>query len=96
MKTLLNRFRKWLIVKLGGYTSQLTYSNCVTVEESATIDNYGFANPDYENFFKEHLVNDLSIKLYKCGLIQFYQTPLYDDGNNAKIITASIKVYKNG
>lgn len=95
MKNLLNKFRRWLIQKLGGYTDQYIspYSNHVTVEEHAIMDTFGYMDPMYETSFKEHLVCQLAERLYKDGYIDVKKTEMAEyDPAATQMVTASIKV----
>ena len=85
MKKFFNKFRRWLIVKLGGYTEQYLspYDSHVVIEESCNIDYFGYdflyKNPEYESIHKKNLAYKLTDKLYRYSA-------------NAKIIVASIEV----
>lgn len=95
MKKLLNKFRRWLIQKLGGYTDQYIspYSNHVTVEEHAIMDTFGYMDPKYETSFKENLVYQLAERLYKEGYIDFKKTEMAEyDPATTQMVIASIKV----
>ena len=98
MKKFFNKFRRWLIVKLGGYTEQYLspYDSHVVIEESCNIDYFGYdflyKNPEYESIHKKNLAYKLTDKLYDEGYITFKEDKLYRYSDNAKIIVASIKV----
>ena len=95
VKNLLNKFRRWLIKKLGGYTTQYnsSYSNHVTVEEHAIMNTFDYMDPKYETSFKENLVYQLAERLYKEGYIDFKKTEMAEyDPATTQMIIASIKV----
>lgn len=95
MKHLLNKFRRWLIKKLGGYTYQHTspYSNHVTVEEHAIMSAFGYIDSQYETSFKKNLVYQLAERLFKEGYIDFKKTEMAEyDPATTQMVTASIKV----
>lgn len=93
MKKLLNKFRRWLIKKLGGYTEQYLspYDNHIVIEESCNIDYFEYKDPEYESYCKKHLVYKLADKLYDEGYITLKEDKLYRYSANAKIIVASIE-----
>lgn len=96
MKHLLNKFRRWLIKKLGGgYTIQYNnpYINHVTIEEHAIMNTFGYMDPEYETSFKEHLVYQLAERLYKDGYIDIKKTEMEEyDPATTQMVIASIKV----
>ena len=95
MKNLLNKFRRWLIQKLGGYTEQYIspYSNHVIVEEHAIMDTFGYAGSRYESLFQEELVRQLAERLHKEGYIDIKKTEMAEyDPATTQMVIASIKV----
>lgn len=95
MKNLLNKFRRWLIKKLGGYTTQYNnpYINHVIVEECAIMDTFDRVYPEYEASFKGELVRQLAERLFKEGYIEFKKTEMVEyDSATTQMVTASIKV----
>lgn len=95
VKNLLNKFRRWLIQKLGGYTDQYIspYSNHVTVEEHAIMDAFGYIDSKYETSFKEHLVCQLAERLYKDGYIDVKNIEMAEyNPATTQMVIASIKV----
>ena len=96
VKNLLNKFRRWLIKKLGGYTTKYNspYINHVIVEECAIMDTFGHTHPEYEASFKGELVRQLAERLFKEGYIEFKKTEMVEyDPATTQMVTASIKVF---
>jgi hypothetical protein len=97
----MRRFKKWLILKLGGYLSQEvveyrpveTESRELTafaVRRDQSVDEY------FERKIKDHLVHDLEKKLVENGLIRFDSIKVVkEDCGPETYYTARIRVYKN-
>ena len=103
----MKRFKKWLILKLGGFLSQEVVE-CKPIEtESRELTAFavrrdGMTRPeqsgdeDYDRKIKDHLVHDLANQLVEKGLIRFDSVKASTEGFGYQTYyTARIRVYQN-
>lgn len=81
MKKLIDRFRKWLIVKLGGYTtasSIIKYRTLNPIKVSATVEVYRH-DVINEEFLKDYLATKLAYEIGKSNLFDICQCNNYQN-----------------
>ena len=81
MKKLIDRFRKWLIVKLGGYTtasSIIKYRTLNPIRVSAIVEVYRYEAIN-EEFLKDCLASKLAHEIEKSNLFDICQCNNYQN-----------------
>ena len=97
----MKRFKKWLILKLGGFLSQEVVEYRRVETESRELTAFAVRRDQsvdecFERKIKDHLVHDLAKKLVENGLIRFDSIKVVnEDCGPETYYTARIRVYKN-